>query len=116
MIARYGRDYIADYWRGDVTLRQLRVLVQHLPPDSAAGRAERGHSWTDVNYQLADVFDRVGWLISVTVAAADSKGKSKPKPPEPFPRPDELIKKQRRREKSSASALAYIENYRNRKD
>lgn len=37
------------YWRGEITSRQLRVLVEHLPPDSALHRAHNdGHRWTNL--------------------------------------------------------------------
>lgn len=32
----YGRDVMAEYWRGEITLRKLRVLAEYLPEDSPA--------------------------------------------------------------------------------
>lgn len=97
-----------------MTLRQLRVLAQNLPADCATGRAARGHNWTDTHYMLADLFDRVGALVAVTVAANSKDGKVKE--PEPFPRPDQVRAKQERREQSTETALAYIEHYRQRRE
>lgn len=38
---------LAEYWRGEITLRKLRVLIEGLPPDSAAHRAVTdGQLWT----------------------------------------------------------------------
>lgn len=90
------------------------MLVQHLPLDSAAAREHRGHTWTDINFQLADLFDRVGALVAVTVAANSKDGKVKQ--PDPFPRPDKIREKADRRELSSVSALTYIEQYRQRRE
>ena len=66
-----------------MTLRELRVLVSNLPPDSATVRAMRGHNWGDAEYMLADLLDvvkfhRVEW--------AYSRGARPPKP-KPTARP-----------------------------
>lgn len=35
------------FWRAEISARQLRVLIEHLPPDSALHRARQdGHVWT----------------------------------------------------------------------
>lgn len=48
---------MADFWRGDVSHRQFRVLVNNLSPESAVGRAMKrehndrhydGHEWTQL--------------------------------------------------------------------
>lgn len=72
-----------------MSLRELRVLVSHLPPDSATARALRGHNWGDIEYMLAEILDvvkfhRVEW--------AYSKGAKPPKPTatnRPTPRSDD---------------------------
>lgn len=77
----YHRDAIAEYWRGEITLRQLRVMVQNLPEDSALNRARNG--WTTDQYLLADLVDssRYGrWEY------AQSNGAENPEP-ERIPRP-----------------------------
>lgn len=43
---------MAEYWRGEITLRQVRVLLTGLPPDSAFFRAMRGSDWQDTQYLL----------------------------------------------------------------
>lgn len=74
---------MGEYWRREITLRQLRVLVEHLPPDSALHRAARGHAWTDETYLLALVAD----LLQISNAqVAKGLGARVPKP-KPLPRP-----------------------------
>ncbi len=34
--AHYGKDVLGDFYRGDITLRKLRVLLEGLPPDAPA--------------------------------------------------------------------------------
>ncbi len=75
------------YWRGECTLRQLRVLIEHLPPDSAVHRAARGHNWDDGTYILAEATDAIRALLALTAAVNSKKGKYKPPPP--IPRPDQ---------------------------
>jgi hypothetical protein len=83
-IAHYypGRS-VAQFWRGEMTLRALRVLVANLPPDSATTRAIRGHAWTDRDYMLADLLDTVRYH---RVEWATSRG-AKPGKPKPVNRP-----------------------------
>lgn len=66
-----------------MSLRELRVLVTHLPPDCATARKIRGTHWGEVEYLLADLadsvrFHRAEWAMS--------KG-AKPPKPKPVPRP-----------------------------
>ncbi|MFE9003074.1 hypothetical protein ACFYOY_13175 [Streptomyces sp. NPDC007875] len=96
---------LLDVHRGRLSWRRLRVLIQHLPPESAtmtalrndltdeelAEQAEHGDPekgrWSQVEQLLALIADRVARLEYVTILAnSDSKGK-KPTPPEPIARP-----------------------------
>lgn len=97
MIATYGGDPIAEYWRGQRSLRQLRVLIQHLPPDGALARSRRGHAWSDTHYLLANVVDAVQFG---TYALAGVQG-AKPKKPRPQLRPDD---QQRHRQRTGDRA------------
>lgn len=48
------------FWRGEITLRQLRVLVVNLPPDSALHRARNdGQQWTNVEALLWQLIHHV---------------------------------------------------------
>ncbi len=50
---------LADLWRGELTLRRLSVLVEHLPADSALlrlGMPPTAHGWGVSEFLLADVF------------------------------------------------------------
>lgn len=85
--------------------RRLRVLIQHLPPESAtwtalrntlseeelAEQAEKGEPeqgrWSQIEQLLAVVADRVARVEYVLICAnTDSKAKT-PQPPEPIRRP-----------------------------
>lgn len=37
---------VAEYWRGDITARKFRVLVDGLPDDSAVAREQGGQGFT----------------------------------------------------------------------
>lgn len=50
----YGVDLV-DLWRGRLTLRKLRVLVEHLPPDSATSYALAGENGALSGWRLTDV-------------------------------------------------------------
>lgn len=76
-----------------MSLRRLRVLVSHLPPDSATARALRGHHWGDIEFLLAHLADTVAahrweWLRS--------HGANAPQP-QPVRRPGTDPDEQRRR-------------------
>lgn len=44
---------VAEYWRGEITLRKLRVLIEGLPQNSAVHRARTdGQTWTWVEVLL----------------------------------------------------------------
>lgn len=101
---------LAEFWRGERSLRSLRVCVEGLPPDGAVGRAIRGHNWVDANYQLADVFDMLHRLFNLTVAVNSEKPHYQE--PKPFPRPGVVTPEDERRQKTTQNAIAYIETYR----
>ncbi|GGU62931.1 hypothetical protein [Streptomyces lavendofoliae] len=88
-----------------MTWRRLRVIIQHLPPEShtmtalrnampaedfekqaESGEPERDR-WSKQEQILAGIYDRLGDLQYITVVAnSDGKGR-KPKRPAPLPRP-----------------------------
>lgn len=65
-------------------MRQLRVRIEHLPPNNARDRHLKGHSWTDLEYLQAIVVDRIGENTAATVKVAGGKSRA----PKPLPRPD----------------------------
>lgn len=101
---------MADYWRGDITLRKLRALVEYLPPESAWARLMRGHDWVSTNYQIADLHDELRGQIALMVARWTESHQFKE--PAPVPRPGVLTPEDERRTKSTNNAIAYIEKYR----
>ncbi|WP_160051296.1 hypothetical protein [Nocardiopsis sp. FR26] len=88
---------------GRVTLRQLRVLIEHLPPTSAAHRTARGHAWTDTEYLLAVIADAVRDHATVTVAA-NSKNPRSVKRPDPLPRPTDQAEEARKAAEAEEAA------------
>jgi hypothetical protein len=71
---------LAAYWRGEISLRWLRVMVEHLPPDGALARARAGHHWTHLNYTAADTRDLVELLLVAFVNANRDPDKGSPMP------------------------------------
>ncbi|MER6009382.1 hypothetical protein [Streptomyces bluensis] len=88
MLRHYGVDLL-DWHRGGFTSRRLRVLVEHLPPDSAFARALHGEQaeWTVTDHLLAAVVDHLAvanWMFATVNRDEDTE----PAPyPEPVPRP-----------------------------
>ncbi|WP_275558482.1 hypothetical protein [Streptomyces sp. 5-6(2022)] len=107
-----------------MTWRRLRVIIQHLPPEShtmtalrnamsdeeLAEQAESGEPdrarWSQAEQLLALIVDRLARLEYVTVLAnSDGKGR-KPTPPEPIARPGAKPRKPKpKMSESSASIL-----------
>jgi hypothetical protein len=85
--------------------RRLRVLIQHLPPESAtwtalrnatpedvlAEQANQGEPekdrWSKVEQLLATVVDRVARVEYVLICANTDKKSRRPEPPQPIRRP-----------------------------
>jgi hypothetical protein len=85
--------------------RRLRVLIQHLPPESAtmtalrntmspeelAEQAEKGEPerapWSQLEQLVAVVADRVAAVEHVLICANLDKKAKRPRPPEPIRRP-----------------------------
>ncbi|MFE7462249.1 hypothetical protein ACWFMI_25360 [Nocardiopsis terrae] len=91
---------------GRVSLRQLRVLIEHLPPSSAYHRQVRGHSWSDDTYLLAVIADAVRDHATVTVAV-NSKHPKSVKRPEPMPRPTDQAEEARKAAEAEAAQKAF---------
>ncbi|MBB6172172.1 ADP-ribosylglycohydrolase [Nocardiopsis mwathae] len=106
LIAEYHRDAVAEYFRGEITLRQLRVLVEHLPPDSALHRSARGHTWSDDTYLLAAITDAVREHATLT-AAVNAKNPRAIKRPDPVPRPTDEAEQAAREEQAQALRDGY---------
>ncbi|MFI9381467.1 hypothetical protein [Kutzneria sp. NPDC052558] len=78
---------LLDHYRGTLSARRLRVLVQHLPADSNLVRALHGEQagWGLTDHLLATVVDQLAvanWLF----VCANNDG-DRPDPPTPLPRP-----------------------------
>lgn len=76
--ATYHKDPIAEFLRGEITMRALVVLVRCLPTDSALSRAANGTDWRNVEYILHDI-DSLLRHVRVDMAAWATK-KKQPNP------------------------------------
>jgi hypothetical protein len=66
------RNPIQEYWRGDITLRHLRVLIEGLPPNSYLSRVANGSHWGDTEWVLHDISSQLRVLnASVHNALSD---------------------------------------------
>jgi len=82
--ATYRSDPIARFLRGRISARQLRVLVEGLPPDSAFHRAARENDWADGDWINRDT-NSVLRVLLYTVESALSE--RRPPKPEFLPSP-----------------------------
>ncbi|MGW7248816.1 hypothetical protein [Streptomyces decoyicus] len=83
LIRYYGGDPLAAFWRGEITLRKLRVLVEALPPDSATARAHNGNAWLHSDYVATDSRD----LLDLLFTAFCNANRDPKKPAIPWPKP-----------------------------
>lgn len=74
---------LAAFWQGRITLRLLRVMVEHLPPTSATARARAGHEWSHLDYAAADTVD----LLALLVTQFGNAHRDPKKQPAPLPEP-----------------------------
>lgn len=86
-LQRHYRVELTALWRGELTLRRLRVLIEHLPPDSASAHAVAGFdgalaSWSLTDVLLGRVSDELAALRWQWESAHLQKGKRPRKAPE----------------------------------
>lgn len=100
-------------YRGEMSWRRLRVLIQHLPSESStwtalrnelspaelAAQAEKGEPekgrWSQQEQLLAAVYDRLSQIQYVLTCVNTEKKSKWPDPPEPMRRPGAGPKKKR---------------------
>ncbi|WP_199745348.1 hypothetical protein [Amycolatopsis sp. WAC 04182] len=80
---------LLDYYRGRLSPRRLRVLIRHLPRESALVRALHGDvaGWGIAEHLLAGAVDELAvgnWLF---VTANSDENAERPERPRPVPRP-----------------------------
>lgn len=88
-LLRFYRVDLLDYYRGKLSPRRLRVLIRHLPRESALARALHGDvvDWGLTEHLLAGVVDELAvgnWLF---VTANSPEHADPPERPRPVPRP-----------------------------
>jgi hypothetical protein len=88
-LLRYYRVDLLDYYRGTLSARRLRVLIKHLPRDSALVGELHGDTaeWGLAEHLLAGAVDELAvgnWLF---VAANSDENADVPPRPRPVPRP-----------------------------
>lgn len=106
------RNPIAEYWRGEISLRHLRVLIEHLPPGGAFYREVKGHGWTETEYVLADLID-VTQRVSHSVFQAQAGRKRVPQPKRyqrPGEKPEGYDRIGDRGEHSTEEVVSYLDS------
>jgi hypothetical protein len=80
---------LLDHYRGTLSARRLRVLVQHLPADSNLVRALHGEQagWGLTDHLLATAVDQLAVANWLFVCANTGPDDDQPDPPTPLPRP-----------------------------
>ncbi|WP_078854524.1 hypothetical protein [Streptomyces sp. NRRL F-5135] len=93
------------FWQGRISLRWLRVMVEGLPPDGAAARAQAGHHWTQRDWAAADHTDLLQQILTVLINA--NRGEDQPAAPWPEPvwRPGDPVPE----EKAAADTTRRVE-------
>jgi hypothetical protein len=76
---------LAAYWRGEISLRWLRVMVENLPPNGATARAHNGHTWQPLDYAAADTRDLLNLLLTAFINA--NRDPQRQRQPLPWPKP-----------------------------
>ncbi|WP_263170688.1 hypothetical protein [Streptomyces sp. SCSIO ZS0520] len=64
-------------------MRQLRVLVEGLPPSGALARRLAGHHWQHADFLTAELVDRIGQLVT----DFRNTNRAEKAPPQPYPEP-----------------------------
>jgi hypothetical protein len=102
---------LAAYWRGEITLRWLRVMVEGLPPDGATARAHNGHAWQPLDYAAADSRDLLNLLLTAFLNANRDPKKGAPLPwPKPGWRPGDPVPDEAEQTEKKARARAAYEH------
>jgi hypothetical protein len=88
-LLRFYRVDLLDYYRGTLSARRLRVLIRHLPRESALVRALHGDvaDWGLAEHLLAGAVDELAvgnWLFAT---ANSDENADPPERPRPVPRP-----------------------------
>ncbi len=80
---------LLDHYRGTLSARRLRVLVQHLPADSNLVRVLHGEQagWGLTDHLLATAVDQLAVANWLFVCANNGEDGDRPDPPTPLPRP-----------------------------
>lgn len=73
--------------KGKISVRQLRVMIENLPPDNAVERHLRGHHWGDGHNLMWDVSTQLRTLVALYINAHLEKGKPRQNV-DPVPHPD----------------------------
>lgn len=80
------RDPLREYFQGRLSLRQLRLMIEWLPLDAPAYRAEAGHAWTDETLLQWDISSQLRALNTGLANLFREKG-AEPATPEFLPAP-----------------------------
>lgn len=108
----YGVD-ILDFWRGDITARQMLVYMQHLPHDSRTvaliSEKPELQDWSLSNFLAGVIVDRLGvlsYMYEASHAENDAARKRIPLPESVLP--DSAIEKTVREETKAMSVNEFF--------
>lgn len=78
---------LAAYWRGEITLRKLRVYIENLDPDSAPYRTQTdGEKWTWTEWLLWQMLFMLEWVgVRIARSNGDSRAKMNRDKPLEYP-------------------------------
>lgn len=115
----YGIE-LTDLWRGRLTLRRLRVLVDHLPSDSATARSIAGFrpsdalaGWGLTQLLIARLWDELAAYRWQWEAVHSKKGRPQRPAPEPLvPRLEEPPSSPSSRDGGSADVIPLVSPHR----
>lgn len=75
-----------DCLRGEITVRELRMRIENLPPDRVLQEALGESRWLDEDWLLYDIANNLRFLKSLTYNV--NRGQNAPMDYEPLPAPD----------------------------
>lgn len=98
-----GRNMVLEAMRGEISIRELRVALEHLPPGNAAQREIAG-PWGDLEVLLHDVSSQLRLLNMNTYNINRKPGAQPITDPQFIPTPEQLQAEQEQRSRDQVEA------------
>lgn len=97
---------VGEFWRGEISLRMLRVAVENLPSGSAVHRKARKYEWSQSDELAASAVDQLMVLRWMYASVNREKDTPAPQFPDLFPRPWQAEELERKRAEDAAGEAA----------